>query len=89
VLTFSLTVYEGYFREHKYGLLNQTFGPWRWGQVIALAVSLILGGILLAPLVEASRTGVGIPKLSSSHKPNAKIDRAIQNNKPRRKLEVL
>jgi hypothetical protein len=28
VLTFPLTVYEGYFREHKYGLLNQTFGPW-------------------------------------------------------------
>ena len=25
VLTFPLGVYEGYFREHKYGLLNQTF----------------------------------------------------------------
>ena len=51
VLTFPLTVYEGYFREHKYGLLNQTFGPWMRDQVIALAVSLILGGILLVPLV--------------------------------------
>jgi len=88
VLTFSLTVYEG-FREHKYGLLNRTFGPWMRDQVIALAVSLILGGILPAPLVEASRTGAGIPKLSSSHKPNAEIDRAIQDDKPRRKLEVL
>ena len=28
VLTFPLSLYEGYFREHKYGLLNQTFGPW-------------------------------------------------------------
>jgi STE24 endopeptidase len=51
VLTFPLTVYEGYFREHKYGLLNQTFGPWMRDQVVALAVSLILGGILLVPLV--------------------------------------
>src|SRR5580704_6829651 len=25
-LTFPLTVYEGYFREHNYDLLNQTFG---------------------------------------------------------------
>ena len=52
VLTFPLTVYEGYFREHKYGLLNQTFGPWMRDQVIARAVSLILGGVLLAPLVD-------------------------------------
>jgi len=51
VLTFPLTVYEGYFRERKYGLLNQTFGSWMRDQVIALAVSLILGGILLVPLV--------------------------------------
>jgi STE24 endopeptidase len=27
VLQFPMTVYEGYFREHKYALLNQTFGP--------------------------------------------------------------
>jgi STE24 endopeptidase len=44
VLTFPLTVYEGYFREHKYGLLNQTSvhgcairwldsrSAWCWGQ---------------------------------------------------------
>jgi Zn-dependent protease with chaperone function len=51
VLTFPLTIYEGYFREHKYGLLNQTFGPWMRDQVIGLAVSVILGGILLVPLV--------------------------------------
>ena len=28
VLSFPLTVYEGFFREHKYGLATQTFGPW-------------------------------------------------------------
>ena len=28
ILGFPLGVYEGYFREHKYGLATQTFGPW-------------------------------------------------------------
>ena len=28
ILLFPLTVYEEYFREHKYGLATQTFGPW-------------------------------------------------------------
>jgi STE24 endopeptidase len=50
VLTFPMTVYEGYFREHKYGLLNQTFGPWMRDQVVGLAVGLILGAILIVPL---------------------------------------
>ncbi len=50
ILTFPLTVYESYFREHKYGLLNQTFGPWLREQMIGLAVSLVLGAILVVPL---------------------------------------
>lgn len=50
VLTFPLTVYEGYFREHKYGLLNQTFGPWMRDQLVGLAVSVVLGAILIVPL---------------------------------------
>ncbi len=50
VLTFPLTVYESYFREHKYGLLNQTFGPWLRDQMVMLMVSLVLGGILMIPL---------------------------------------
>ena len=49
-LTFPLGVYEGYFREHKYGLLNQTFGPWMRDQVVMLLVSVVLGAILLVPL---------------------------------------
>jgi hypothetical protein len=28
ILTFPLTVYEGFLREHQYGLSTQTFGPW-------------------------------------------------------------
>jgi Zn-dependent protease with chaperone function len=50
VLTFPLTVYESYLREHKYGLLNQTFGPWMRDQLVGLAVGLILGAILIVPL---------------------------------------
>src|SRR5882762_7455577 len=42
LLTFPLTVYEAYYREHKYGLLNQTFGPWLREQSIMLAVNLVL-----------------------------------------------
>jgi STE24 endopeptidase len=47
LVTFPLSVYEGYFREHKYGLLNQSFGPWLREQAIALVVSILLGGILV------------------------------------------
>jgi len=50
VLTFPLTVYEGYFRERAYGLLNQTFGPWMQDQAVMLAVGVVLGGILVVPL---------------------------------------
>jgi len=50
VLTFPLTVYESYFRERKYGLLNQTFGPWMRDQLIALVVGVILGAVLVVPL---------------------------------------
>jgi STE24 endopeptidase len=51
ILTFPMTVYEGYFREHKYDLLNQTFGPWMRDQMVGLAAIVVLGGILIVPLV--------------------------------------
>src|SRR5256886_2841553 len=50
LLTFPLTVYEAYYREHKYGLLNQTFGPWLREQLIMLALNLVLGAMLLTLL---------------------------------------
>jgi STE24 endopeptidase len=50
VVTFPLVVYEGYFREHKYGLLNQSFGPWMREQSITLVVNVVLGGILVVLL---------------------------------------
>ncbi|MGD0414306.1 MAG: M48 family metallopeptidase [Terriglobales bacterium] len=46
ILVFPLTVYEDYFREHKYGLATQTFGPWMGDQMKELGVNLVLGGLL-------------------------------------------
>ena len=50
ILTFPLTVYEDYLREHKYGLATQTFGPWMIDQLKGLLVALVLGGILVTLL---------------------------------------
>jgi STE24 endopeptidase len=50
ILTFPLGIYEGYFREHKYGLLNQNFGEWIRDQFVGLAVGVVLGAILMVPL---------------------------------------
>jgi len=46
LLVFPLSVYEDYFREHKYGLATQTFGPWMVDQLKALGVNLVLGGLI-------------------------------------------
>ena len=50
VIQFPLAVYEGYFRERKYGLATQTFGPWMRDQLVGLAVGAILGGIAVMVL---------------------------------------
>ena len=42
ILTFPWSLYEGYFREHKYGLLNQTFGPWMRDQLVMAIVGIVL-----------------------------------------------
>ena len=50
VIQFPLVVYEGYIREHKYGLATQTFGPWMRDQLVGLAVGAVLGGIAVMGL---------------------------------------
>jgi STE24 endopeptidase len=50
ILVFPLTVYEGYFREHKYGLATQTFGPWMGDQLKGLGVGFVLGGLIIVLL---------------------------------------
>jgi STE24 endopeptidase len=52
LLTFPFTVYTGFVREHAYGLATQGFGGWMRDQVVALGVSLVLGGIAVAVLYE-------------------------------------
>jgi STE24 endopeptidase len=50
VLGFPLAAYEGYFREHQYGLATQTFGPWVYDQFKSLLVTIVLGGVLVIVL---------------------------------------
>jgi STE24 endopeptidase len=54
-LTFPFTVYSGFFREHRYGMATQTFGPWMGDQLKALLVSILLGGLVMAALVAVVR----------------------------------
>ncbi len=50
VVLLPLTIYESYFREHKYGLSNQTFGPWMGDQAKGFLVSLVFGGLAIVVL---------------------------------------
>jgi STE24 endopeptidase len=50
VLEFPLSIYEGFFRERQYGLMNQTFGGWAVDRLIGLVVALILGGVFVVVL---------------------------------------
>ena len=45
VLGFPLAYYEGYVREHQYGLATQSFGPWCDDQFKNLLVNVVLGAI--------------------------------------------
>jgi STE24 endopeptidase len=60
VLGFPLQVYEGYFREHAYGLSNMSFGAWLGDEAKGLGMAVVLGGIavplLYAILRKARRT---------------------------------
>jgi STE24 endopeptidase len=50
ILGFPLAVYEGYFREHKYGLATQTFGPWMLDQLKVLLLSIVFGALITMAL---------------------------------------
>lgn len=60
VLGFPLSVYEDFFREHRYGLSNLSFGGWMNDEAKGLAVGLVLGAVaftvLYAVLRRAPRT---------------------------------
>ncbi|MBS0191009.1 MAG: M48 family metalloprotease [Phycisphaerales bacterium] len=44
-LTFPLTIYEDFYREHAYGLMVEPLGQWLGEQAIGLLVNAVLGGI--------------------------------------------
>jgi STE24 endopeptidase len=50
VLGFPLACYEGFVREHQYGLSTQSFGAWATDQAKGLAVGVVLGGVMIAVL---------------------------------------
>ena len=55
VLGFPMLVYESFYREHQYGMANQTFGPWLGDQMKGLAVNLIIFTLLLVMLYAVFR----------------------------------
>lgn len=55
VLSFPLTVYEGFLREHQYGLATQTFGAWLGDQTKGLVVGLIFTPLALTALYAVFR----------------------------------
>lgn len=55
LLAFPLTLYQGFFREHSYGLATQGFGGWLRDQAVGLAVGLVLMPLLLLALYAVFR----------------------------------
>jgi STE24 endopeptidase len=55
VLSFPLTFYQFFVREHQYGFATQTFLPWFTEQLIGLVVGLIAGVIALSILYAVFR----------------------------------
>lgn len=47
VIDFPVSYYEEFVRQHAYGLSNQTFGKWLSDSLIGLAISLVVGFLLL------------------------------------------
>jgi STE24 endopeptidase len=60
VVLLPLNVYEGYFREHQYGMSNQTMIDWLGDQSKALAIALVFGTlaftVIYAVIRKAPRT---------------------------------
>ena len=55
LLSFPLTVYTGFVREHKYGLATQTFGPWLGDQAKGLVIGAVLGALGLMAIYAVIR----------------------------------
>jgi len=56
VISFPLTVYQGFFREHRYGLATQTFGAWMGDQVKGLVLGVVLGALFAMAIYRVLRS---------------------------------
>ena len=54
-LELPLSVYEGYLREHQYGMSNQTFGQWLGEDLTSLALSAVFGSLVILAFYAAVR----------------------------------
>jgi STE24 endopeptidase len=50
LLSLPMSIYEGFYREHQYGMATQAFGPWFGEQLIGLGVGLAIGSPAIAIL---------------------------------------
>ncbi len=55
VITLPWSAYEGYVREHQYGMSNQTLGAWLGDQAKGLAIGLVLGTLAITALYAVLR----------------------------------
>jgi STE24 endopeptidase len=55
MLSLPLPTYQGFVREHEYGMATQTFGPWFGEQLIGLSVNTLFIGIAVGLLYTVIR----------------------------------
>jgi STE24 endopeptidase len=55
VLSLPLSIYQGFVREHQYGMATQTFGPWFGEQLIGLGVAIVMVALATGVLYAAIR----------------------------------
>ena len=55
VLGFPLVLYQGFIREHAYGMSTQALGPWMGDQIKGLLVGVILGSVAMMAVYGAIR----------------------------------
>lgn len=55
LLTFPMSLYQGFFREHQYNLSNLTFGGWFGEEIKGLILGVVFGSIILMLIYMAIR----------------------------------
>lgn len=55
IAMFPYSLYRDYFREHQYGLANQTFGPWFADQLKSFVFAIVFGALAITALYAVLR----------------------------------